>query len=90
VGYLCQYLIKPMLGFVIAKARLYSVPALPQGSGYFEQHFGLFCGASSRGGHRRDRTVRADCTQVLNLSPALATGLILVSCCPGGQASYCH
>lgn len=23
--------------------------------------------------------------QVLNLSPALATGLILVSCCPGGQ-----
>jgi BASS family bile acid:Na+ symporter len=24
---------------------------------------------------------------VLNLSPALATGLILVSCCPGGQAS---
>lgn len=25
--------------------------------------------------------------QVLNLSPALATGLILVSCCPGGQAS---
>jgi BASS family bile acid:Na+ symporter len=25
--------------------------------------------------------------KVLNLSPALATGLILVSCCPGGQAS---
>lgn len=25
--------------------------------------------------------------QALNLSPALATGLILVSCCPGGQAS---
>jgi len=25
--------------------------------------------------------------QVLNLSPALSTGLILVSCCPGGQAS---
>eukprot|EP00208_Stichococcus_sp_RCC1054_P003742 CAMPEP_0206139832 /NCGR_PEP_ID=MMETSP1473-20131121/7478_1 /ASSEMBLY_ACC=CAM_ASM_001109 /TAXON_ID=1461547 /ORGANISM="Stichococcus sp, Strain RCC1054" /LENGTH=407 /DNA_ID=CAMNT_0053533751 /DNA_START=26 /DNA_END=1249 /DNA_ORIENTATION=+ len=25
--------------------------------------------------------------RVLNLSPALATGLILVSCCPGGQAS---
>lgn len=24
---------------------------------------------------------------MLNLSPALATGLILVSCCPGGQAS---
>ena len=23
--------------------------------------------------------------QALNLSPALATGLILVSCCPGGQ-----
>lgn len=43
VGYLGQYLIKPLLGFLIAKA--------------------------------------------LNLSPALATGLILVSCCPGGQAS---
>ena len=25
--------------------------------------------------------------QTLNLSPALATGLILVSCCPGGQVS---
>ena len=25
--------------------------------------------------------------QTLNLSPALSTGLILVSCCPGGQAS---
>jgi len=27
--------------------------------------------------------------QVLNLSPALATGLILVSCCPGGQVGHC-
>ena len=26
--------------------------------------------------------------QVLNLSPALATGLILVSCCPGGQVGF--
>jgi bile acid:Na+ symporter, BASS family len=43
VGYLAQYLIKPMLGFVIAKA--------------------------------------------LALPDALAVGLILVSCCPGGQAS---
>ena len=25
------------------------------------------------------------CVQVLNLQPALAVGLILVSCCPGGQ-----
>jgi bile acid:Na+ symporter, BASS family len=43
VGYLCQYALKPILGFCIAK--------------------------------------------LLNLPPALATGLILVSCCPGGQAS---
>jgi bile acid:Na+ symporter, BASS family len=43
IGYLGQYLVKPLLGFVIAKA--------------------------------------------LNLSPSLAVGLILVSCCPGGQAS---
>lgn len=43
VGYAAQYIIKPLLGFLISK--------------------------------------------VLNLSPALATGLILVSCCPGGQAS---
>ncbi|CAL5219136.1 g912 [Coccomyxa viridis] len=43
VGYLAQYIIKPLLGFCIAK--------------------------------------------VLNLSPPLAVGLILVSCCPGGQAS---
>jgi bile acid:Na+ symporter, BASS family len=43
VGYMAQYLIKPMLGFVIAK--------------------------------------------VLGLPDALAVGLILVSCCPGGQAS---
>ncbi|XP_054792751.1 sodium/pyruvate cotransporter BASS2, chloroplastic-like [Prosopis cineraria] len=43
VGFLAQYLIKPMLGFVIAMA--------------------------------------------LKLSAPLATGLILVSCCPGGQAS---
>ena len=27
--------------------------------------------------------------QVLNLSPPLAVGLILVSCCPGGQVSAC-
>ena len=26
--------------------------------------------------------------QVLNLSPPLATGLILVSCCPGGQVTH--
>ncbi|KAM4133057.1 hypothetical protein ACJW30_01G299500 [Castanea mollissima] len=43
VGFLAQYLIKPMLGFVIALT--------------------------------------------LKLSAPLATGLILVSCCPGGQAS---
>ncbi|KAL0017967.1 hypothetical protein WJX77_001251 [Trebouxia sp. C0004] len=43
VGYLAQYIVKPLLGYGIAKA--------------------------------------------LNLSPALATGLILVSCCPGGQSS---
>ncbi|KAE9602258.1 hypothetical protein Lal_00050234 [Lupinus albus] len=43
VGFLAQYLIKPMLGFVIA--------------------------------------------MMLKLSAPLATGLILVSCCPGGQAS---
>ncbi|XP_065010214.1 probable sodium/metabolite cotransporter BASS2, chloroplastic isoform X2 [Musa acuminata AAA Group] len=43
VGFLAQYLIKPMLGFTIAMA--------------------------------------------LKLSAPLATGLILVSCCPGGQAS---
>ncbi|CAI0389703.1 unnamed protein product [Linum tenue] len=43
VGFLAQYLIKPLLGFAIASA--------------------------------------------LNLSAPLATGLILVSCCPGGQAS---
>ena len=43
VGYLAQYFIKPMLGFLIAKA--------------------------------------------LALPDALAVGLILVSCCPGGQAS---
>ncbi|KAJ0031741.1 hypothetical protein Pint_13096 [Pistacia integerrima] len=43
VGFLAQYLIKPMLGFVIALS--------------------------------------------LKLSAPLATGLILVSCCPGGQAS---
>ncbi|EOY30920.1 Sodium Bile acid symporter family isoform 2, partial [Theobroma cacao] len=43
VGFLAQYLIKPMLGFAIAMA--------------------------------------------LKLSAPLATGLILVSCCPGGQAS---
>ncbi|KAF5725801.1 sodium/pyruvate cotransporter BASS2 chloroplastic isoform X1 [Tripterygium wilfordii] len=43
VGFLAQYLIKPMLGFVIAMS--------------------------------------------LKLSAPLATGLILVSCCPGGQAS---
>ena len=28
--------------------------------------------------------------QALHLSPALATGLILVSCCPGGQVSTIH
>ncbi|GMI84282.1 bile acid:sodium symporter family protein 2 [Hibiscus trionum] len=43
IGFLAQYLIKPILGFTIAKA--------------------------------------------LKLSAPLATGLILVSCCPGGQAS---
>ncbi|CAL1359381.1 unnamed protein product [Linum trigynum] len=43
VGFLAQYLIKPLLGFAIASA--------------------------------------------LKLSAPLATGLILVSCCPGGQAS---
>ncbi|KAK8682902.1 hypothetical protein V6N13_038982 [Hibiscus sabdariffa] len=43
VGFLAQYLIKPMLGFAIA--------------------------------------------MTLKLSAPLATGLILVSCCPGGQAS---
>ncbi|KAK7330181.1 hypothetical protein VNO77_24368 [Canavalia gladiata] len=43
VGFLAQYFIKPMLGFVIA--------------------------------------------MTLKLSAPLATGLILVSCCPGGQAS---
>ncbi|XP_020677866.1 probable sodium/metabolite cotransporter BASS2, chloroplastic isoform X2 [Dendrobium catenatum] len=43
VGFLAQYLIKPILGFVIAMS--------------------------------------------LKLSAPLATGLILVSCCPGGQAS---
>jgi BASS family bile acid:Na+ symporter len=43
VGFLAQYIIKPVLGFLIAMA--------------------------------------------LNLSAPLATGLILVSCCPGGQAS---
>ncbi|KAI4377368.1 hypothetical protein MLD38_015007 [Melastoma candidum] len=43
IGFLAQYLIKPMLGFVIA--------------------------------------------MTLKLSAPLATGLILVSCCPGGQAS---
>lgn len=43
VGFLAQYLIKPLLGFVIASS--------------------------------------------LKLSAPLATGLILVSCCPGGQAS---
>ncbi|PON49115.1 Bile acid-sodium symporter/arsenical resistance protein [Trema orientale] len=43
VGFLAQYLIKPMLGFIIA--------------------------------------------MTLKLSAPLATGLILVSCCPGGQAS---
>ncbi|KAI5680631.1 hypothetical protein M9H77_01858 [Catharanthus roseus] len=43
VGFLAQYLIKPMLGFLIQRA--------------------------------------------LNLSAPLATGVILVSCCPGGQAS---
>ncbi|XP_038878321.1 sodium/pyruvate cotransporter BASS2, chloroplastic isoform X2 [Benincasa hispida] len=43
VGFLAQYLIKPMLGFVIS--------------------------------------------MTLKLSAPLATGLILVSCCPGGQAS---
>jgi BASS family bile acid:Na+ symporter len=43
VGYLAQYIVKPLLGFGISRA--------------------------------------------MGLSPALATGLILVSCCPGGQAS---
>lgn len=43
VGFLAQYIIKPVLGATIAR--------------------------------------------VLNLSPSLATGLVLVSCCPGGQAS---
>ncbi|KAG6493098.1 hypothetical protein ZIOFF_048074 [Zingiber officinale] len=43
VGFLAQYLVKPLLGFVIA--------------------------------------------MTLKLSAPLATGLILVSCCPGGQAS---
>ncbi|CAL5198551.1 unnamed protein product [Lathyrus oleraceus] len=43
VGFLAQYFVKPLLGFVIAMS--------------------------------------------LKLSPPLATGLILVSCCPGGQAS---
>ncbi len=32
-------------------------------------------------------TVSTTAMQVLNLSPPLAVGLILVSCCPGGQAS---
>jgi len=43
VGYLAQYIVKPLLGALIART--------------------------------------------LNLSPPLAVGLILVSCCPGGQAS---
>ncbi|CAD7695038.1 unnamed protein product [Ostreobium quekettii] len=43
VGFFAQYLVKPMLGFALARA--------------------------------------------LHLSPALATGLILVACCPGGQSS---
>jgi BASS family bile acid:Na+ symporter len=43
VGYLAQYVVKPLLGFAIAK--------------------------------------------IMQLPDALAVGLILVSCCPGGQAS---
>ncbi|KAG2407885.1 Sodium/pyruvate cotransporter [Vigna angularis] len=52
VGFLAQYLIKPMLGFAIVMA---SVVSMNVGAG-------------------------------LSIAP-LATGLILVSCCPGGQAS---
>ncbi|KAG8077379.1 hypothetical protein GUJ93_ZPchr0007g3502 [Zizania palustris] len=48
VGFLAQYLIKPMLGFAIA---MYLI------------------------------------LKTMKLSAPLATGLILVSCCPGGQAS---
>ncbi|KAK6945019.1 Bile acid:sodium symporter/arsenical resistance protein Acr3 [Dillenia turbinata] len=54
LGFLAQYLIKPVLGFLIATTHmLWSL-----GTG-----------------------------ETLKLSAPLATGLILVSCCPGGQAS---
>ncbi|KAA3486088.1 sodium/pyruvate cotransporter BASS2, chloroplastic-like isoform X2 [Gossypium australe] len=51
VGFLAQYLIKPMLGFAIATIQ------------------------------------KSPIKETLKLSAPLATGLILVSCCPGGQAS---
>jgi len=43
IGYLCQYIVKPVLGWLLAKS--------------------------------------------MNLSTPLGTGLVLLSCCPGGQAS---
>ena len=65
VGYLAQYLVKPFLGFLIAKVTCcVRGPSLPA------------CASHQL------------VPQILNLSPPLATGLILVSCCPGGQVSH--
>ncbi|XP_022755085.1 sodium/pyruvate cotransporter BASS2, chloroplastic-like isoform X3 [Durio zibethinus] len=63
VGFLAQYLIKPMLGFSIAMNAGEKVCAI-----------------------NRLRNLPSN-KQTLKLSAPLATGLILVSCCPGGQAS---
>lgn len=69
VGYAAQYVIKPLLGFLISKvcSHLQEIVTVHSSN------------------HSLDETSLI--VQVLNLSPALATGLILVSCCPGGQAS---
>ncbi|WVZ10598.1 hypothetical protein V8G54_015128 [Vigna mungo] len=91
VGFLAQYLIKPMLGFAIVMGFPLNFESLlrymlndhcAEGICSFHeyieavvQYLWLFC------------LSLLFTRPTLKLSAPLATGLILVSCCPGGQAS---
>ncbi|KAF8393298.1 hypothetical protein HHK36_021539 [Tetracentron sinense] len=80
VGFLAQYLIKPMLGFFIAM------------DGDLLEQLTLFRRLVGRLVYLTMTRLLVSKSnffylQTLKLSAPLATGLILVSCCPGGQAS---
>ena len=87
VGYFGQYFIKPLLGFLIAKVIDGSTPRTTPRTNHIQM---LLLRGNLHREHLPVGDMRCCCWQVLNLSPALATGLILVSCCPGGQVSTMH